>query len=108
MRSLSAPLVLFERSGAFRLELGSTIIASDASQLGGVMKRYHFATCGVAGQDDVLLDSAGMVLEDDAAAEFYARRLARELRKTRPHPVGWTLVAREGERDVCFVPVNPS
>ena len=37
------------------------------------MPRYHFATCGMAGQDFALLDPAGVVLEDDAAAEFRAR-----------------------------------
>jgi hypothetical protein len=47
-------------------------------------------------------------LEDDAAAEFYARKLARGIkRKTMVHAMGWTLVAREGERDVCFVRVEP-
>jgi hypothetical protein len=71
------------------------------------MKRYHFATCGVAGQDFVLLDPAGVLLEDDAAAECHARRLARQLKSKAPlHPFGWTLVAREGERDVCFVHVG--
>ena len=48
------------------------------------------------------------VLEDDAAAEFRARKLVRELKKqTLVHPVGWTMVVREGERDVCFVRVDP-
>lgn len=72
------------------------------------MPRYHFATCGLAGQDFAVLDPAGSVLADDAAAEFRARALVREIRKsTRVHPVGWTLVVREGEREVCFVPVAP-
>ena len=72
------------------------------------MPRYHFATCGTAGQDFALLDRAGSVLEDDAAAEFRARKLVRELKKqTLVHPVGWTMVVREGERDVCFVRVGP-
>ncbi len=72
------------------------------------MPRYHFATCGMAGQDFALLDPAGMVLQDDAAAEFRARALVRELKKkTLRHPVGWTMVVREGERDVCFVRVAP-
>ena len=72
------------------------------------MPRYHFATCGMAGQDFALLDPAGMLLEDDAAAEFYARRLARGLKQqTMVHPLGWTMVVREGERDVCFVRVDP-
>ena len=72
------------------------------------MPRYHFATCGTAGQDFALLDPAGSILEDDAAAEFRARKLVRELKKqTLVHPVGWTMVVREGERDVCFVRVGP-
>ena len=72
------------------------------------MPRYHFATCGMAGQDFALLDPAGMILEDDAAAAFRARALIRELKKTTlRHPVGWTMVVREGERDVCFVRVAP-
>ena len=72
------------------------------------MPLYHFATCGVAGQDFTLLDPAGSVMEDDAAAEFYARKLARGIRqRTMVHAIGWTLVAREGERDVCFVRISP-
>lgn len=72
------------------------------------MKPYRFAICGMAGQDAVCLDPAETMLEDDAAAEFHARRLARELKKSAaPHPFGWTIVARDGERDVCFVPVGP-
>jgi hypothetical protein len=72
------------------------------------MRRYHFATSGLAGQDFVLIDPVGMLLEDDAAAEFYARRLAREIKnRTLFHAVGWTLVVRNGQRDVCFVSVKP-
>jgi hypothetical protein len=62
----------------------------------------------MAGQDFALLDPNGMLLEDDAAAEFYARRLVRSLKQqTLFHPVGWTMVVREGERDVSFVHVDP-
>ena len=72
------------------------------------MPRYHFATCGLAGQDFALLDPNGSILEDDEAAAFHARRLVRDVKKrTMAHPVGWTLVVREGERDVCFVRVDP-
>jgi len=61
-----------------------------------------------SGQDFALLDPNGLLLEDDAAAEFRARKLVRELKKqTLVHPVGWTMVVREGERDVCFVRVGP-
>src|ERR1044072_8483438 len=79
-----------------------------SSRLGGVMSRYHFATCGLAGQDFALLDPNGSVLEDDEAAAFHPRRLVRGGKKrTRTHPVGWTLGVPEGERDVCFVRVDP-
>ena len=72
------------------------------------MPRYHFATCGPGGQDFALLDPCGSILEDDAAATFHARRLVRELkRKIQFHPIGWTLVVREGSRDVRFLGVRP-
>ena len=72
------------------------------------MPRYHFATCGAAGQDFALLDPGGSILEDDAAATFFARKLARGIKKrTMLHPVGWNMVVCQGEREVCFVHVGP-
>jgi len=65
-------------------------------------------TCGLAGQDLAILQPGGLDLQDDAAAEFRARKLARDLKKgTQFHPVGWTLVVHQGEREVCFVHVRP-